>query len=145
MPLITKDGSLDRVQMRKLIYSDPAAKAQLEAIIHPLVGHAIVQQTQTVEAAGTRCVVFDIPLLVESPHWRTRLDRVLVIDCTEETQFARVMVRNGLSQHEIRGILTAQATRKQRRAAADLVVFNDHISLDNLRQQVREIGAQFGL
>ena len=143
--LITDGGALDRVQMRKLIYSDPDAKARLEAIIHPLVGQAIAQQTQEAEASGAQCIVFDIPLLVESPHWRMRLDRILVIDCTEETQVARVMARNGLAEHEIRNILIAQATRKQRRAAADLVLFNDDISVDNLRQQVREIGTQFGL
>jgi dephospho-CoA kinase len=143
--LITEDGALDRVQMRKLIYSDNTAKTQLEAIIHPLVGRAIAQQTQQAETAGTSCIVFDIPLLVESQHWRMRLDRVLVIDCTEKTQVARVMARNGLAEHEIRDILVAQASRKQRRAAADLIVFNDGISLDNLRLQVREIGAQFGL
>ena len=143
--LITDGGALDRVQMRKLIYSNPAAKARLEAIIHPLVGQAIAQQTQEAEASGAQCIVFDIPLLVESPHWRMRLDRILVIDCTEETQVARVMARNGLAEHEIRNILIAQATRKQRRAAADLVLFNDDISVDNLRQQVREIGTQFGL
>jgi dephospho-CoA kinase len=143
--LITEDGALDRVQMRKIIYSDNTAKTQLEAIIHPLVGRAIAQQAQRAETAGTSCIVFDIPLLVESQHWRMRLDRVLVIDCTEKTQVARVMARNGLAEHEIRDILVAQASRKQRRAAADLTVFNDGISLDNLRLQVREIGAQFGL
>ena len=105
--LITDGGALDRVQMRKLIYSNPAAKARLEAIIHPLVGQAIAQQTQEAEASGAQCIVFDIPLLVESPHWRMRLDRILVIDCTEETQVARVMARNGLAEHEIRNVLIA--------------------------------------
>lgn len=143
--LITDEGALDRVQMRKLIYSDPDAKARLEAIIHPLVGQDIARQTQQAEAVGAHCIVFDIPLLVESAHWRMRLDRILVIDCMEETQVARVMARNGLAEAEICSILVAQATRKQRRAAADIVLFNDNISLDNLRQQVREIGTQFGL
>lgn len=141
----TEDGALDRIQMRKLVYSDRAAKKRLEAIIHPLVGRAIAQQAYQAEAAGTRCIVFDIPLLVESRRWRTSLDRVLVIDCMEETQIARVMARNGLAEHEIRDILAAQASRQQRRAAADLTLFNDSISLDNLRLQAREIGAQFGL
>jgi len=143
--LITRDGALDRDQMRSLVYSDPTAKARLEAIVHPLVGLEIARQAQQAEEAGAPCIVFDIPLLVESGHWRTRLNRVLVIDCTEDTQIARVMGRNGLTADEVRKIVAAQATRKQRLASADLVVFNDGISLDHLAQQVREIGTQFGL
>ena len=143
--LISKEGALDRSKMRALIYSDPTAKTTLESVIHPLVGQEIVLQARRAQSSGASCIVFDIPLLVESQHWRMRLDRVLVIDCTEQTQVARVMERNGLAEQEVRNILSAQASRKQRRAAADLVLFNDNISLDNLRLQVREIGAQFGL
>lgn len=143
--LISRDGALDRDQMRSLVYSDPTAKARLEAIVHPVVGLEIAKQAQQAEEAGAPCIVFDIPLLVESGHWRTRLNRVLVIDCTEDTQIARVMGRNGLTADEVRRIVAAQATRKQRLASADLVVFNDGISLDHLAQQVREIGTQFGL
>lgn len=143
--VLTADGALDRAQMRKLIYSDSDAKTRLEAIVHPLVGQAIAQQAHHADLAGTRCIVFDIPLLVESQHWRATLDRVVVIDCTEDTQIARVKARNELTEHEVQKILAAQASRTQRRAAADLVLFNDGISLDDLRQQVREIGTQFGL
>lgn len=143
--MITCDGALDRDQMRGLVYSDPTAKARLEAIVHPLVGLEIAKQAQRAEEAGAPCIVFDIPLLVESGHWRTRLNRVLVIDCTEDTQIARVMGRNALTADEVRKIVAVQATRKQRLASADLVVFNDGISLDHLAQQVREIGTQFGL
>lgn len=143
--LLTADGALDRVQMRDLIYSNPDAKTRLEAIVHPIVGQAIALQAHRAEMTGAQCIVFDIPLLVESQHWRTKLDRVLVIDCTEETQIARVAARNGFAEHAIRKVLESQASRLRRRAAADLVVFNDGISLDNLRQQVREIGTQFGL
>jgi len=143
--MITSDGALDRDQMRGLIYSDPTAKARLEAIVHPLVGLEIAKQAQQAEVAGATCIVFDIPLLVESGHWRTRLNRILVIDCTEDTQIARVMERNGLAADEVRKVIAAQATRKQRLASADLVVFNDGITLDHLTQQVREIGTQFGL
>jgi dephospho-CoA kinase len=143
--MLTSEGALDRDQMRGLAYSDPTAKARLEAIVHPLVGLEIAKQAQQAEEAGTPCIVFDIPLLVESKHWRVRLSRVLVIDCTEDTQIARVMGRNGLTADEVRKVAAAQATRKQRLASADLVVFNDGITLDHLTQQVREIGTQFGL
>jgi dephospho-CoA kinase len=143
--LLTADGALDRVQMRELIYSNPGAKARLEDIVHPLVGRAIAERALQAETVGARCIVFDIPLLVESQHWRAKLDRIVVIDCTAETQIARVVTRNGFTEQEVRKILASQATRAQRRAAADLVLFNDDIPLDNLKQQVREIGTQFGL
>lgn len=142
---ITADGALDRSQMRNLIYSDPNAKARLEAIVHPLVGQAIARQAQQAELSGARCTVFDIPLLVESKHWRTNLDRIMVIDCTEATQVARVAVRNGLPKQEIDKILASQASRAERLACADCVLHNDGISLDCLRQNVYKIGLEFGL
>ena len=143
--MLTSEGALDRERMRSLIYSDPSAKARLESIVHPLVGQSIATQAQEAEVAGARCIVFDIPLLVESSHWRPALHRVLVIDCTEATQVARVMARSGLPSAEIQRILASQASRTQRLAAADWVVFNDGITVEVLAQQVREIGVQFGL
>lgn len=143
--MLTSEGALDREQMRSLIYSDPSAKARLESIVHPLVGHSIATQAQEATVAGARCIVFDIPLLVESGHWRPALHRVLVIDCTEATQVARVMTRSGLTSAEIQRILASQASRTQRLGAADWVVFNDGITVGVLAQQVREIGVQFGL
>ncbi len=145
LSLLTADGALDRVQMRELIYSDHGAKARLEAIVHPLVGQAITQQAIQAETSGARCIVFDIPLLVESQHWRTKLGRVLVIDCTKETQLKRVAARNSLANEDIEKILVTQASRAQRLAAADCVLFNDNISLDVLKQQVQQISTQFGL
>lgn len=138
-------GAVDREQMRQRIFSDPTAKARLEAIIHPIVGQEIALRATLAESGGAPCIVFDIPLLVESAHWRTMLHRILVIDCTQETQISRVTVRNGMGSDEIRKILAAQASRKQRLAAADLVLFNDGITIDNLEQQVRQIAPQFGL
>lgn len=143
--MLAADGALDRVKMRKLIYSDPGAKARLEGIVHPLVGQAIAMEAHNATAAGARCIVFDIPLLVEAKHWRTALSRILVIDCTEATQVTRVMLRNGMAEGEIRAIQASQASRRQRLSAADCVIFNDGISLEMLAQQVHEIGRQFGL
>ena len=143
--VLTADGALDRDHMRHIVYADPGAKARLEAIIHPLVGQAIALQAEHAQRAGARCTVFDIPLLVESQHWRTRLDRVLVVDCSEQTQLTRVTARSGLTTQEIAKIIAAQATRRQRLACADSVLFNDGISLDDLRQQVQQISTQFGL
>ncbi|MFZ3219343.1 MAG: dephospho-CoA kinase [Rhodoferax sp.] len=143
--MLTPEGALDRDQMRALVYADPSAKSRLESIVHPLVGQTIALQAQQAQTGGATCLVFDIPLLVESGRWRKMLDRILVVDCTPATQITRVAARNGLSEAEVRKILAAQASRAQRLAAADMVVFNDGITMDELAQQVQEIGPQFGL
>lgn len=143
--LLTAQGALDRDKMRQRAFTDTSARARLEAIIHPLVGLAMEHVAAQAEAAGARCLVFDIPLLVESGHWRKRLHRVLVVDCSSDTQIQRVMQRNGLSRIEVQNIMDAQASRAQRLQAADAVVFNDGIGLDELALQVQQIGRQFGL
>ncbi|MBK9443784.1 MAG: dephospho-CoA kinase [Comamonadaceae bacterium] len=143
--LITPEGALDRNRMRHLVYADPTARERLEAIIHPLVHQEIWRQAQVAESAGHRCLVFDVPLLVESAHWRSRVDQVLVVDCSPETQIARVMARSGLARAEVEAILAAQASRAQRLAAADLVILNDGITLAELACQVHQFAPGFGL
>jgi dephospho-CoA kinase len=134
--MIGADGALDRDRMRALVFADPAAKARLETVLHPLIGeHAQAQAL----AAGTRSVVFDIPLLAESAHWRARVDRVLVVDCSEETQLRRVLQRSGWSEDTVRRVIAQQAGRAQRRAIADAVIFNDGLSLEALGREVREL------
>ncbi len=81
-------------------------------------------------------IVFDVPLLVESVHWRDRVDRVLVVDCEESTQVARVLARSRLSADAVRAIIAQQATRQRRRACADAIIYNDAMSLPDLAQQV---------
>jgi dephospho-CoA kinase len=88
-------GALDRVRMRERAYAHPEARRELEQIIHPLVGEEIARQVDAALAAGTRCIVFDIPLLVETGRWRAQVDRVLVVDCEPETQVARVGLAAG--------------------------------------------------
>ena len=134
--MIRPDGALDRERMRALVFQDAQARQRLEQIIHPLVGQEIARQAEAALEDQPLCLLFDIPLLVESAHWRSRLDRVLVIDCLEETQIARVMARSALSREAVQAILATQASRAQRLAAADLVVFNDSISLDQLHSQL---------
>ena len=140
-----EDGALNRERMRQEVFSNPQAKSRLEAIIHPLVGQQIAAQAQALSDAGKTCLVFDIPLLVESAHWRTSLQRVLVVDCLPATQISRVLARSGLSSPEVEKIVAAQASRLQRLAAADVVLFNDGISLQELAARVQKIGQQFGL
>jgi dephospho-CoA kinase len=116
------DGALDRARMRALVFADPGAKASLEAILHPRIRAACDAQAA---AATGAYLLFVVPLLVESGNWRDRVDRVLVIDCAERTQLARVMARNGLSEDQVLAIMANQATRSQRLAAADDVITND--------------------
>ena len=143
--MITPDGALDREQMRQRVFSDPQAKKQLEAIIHPLVRKKIAQRAELAEQSGANCIVYDIPLLVESGHWRDKLDKILVVDCTEATQQARVMLRNGLTLDATQKIMASQASRTARLQAADCVIYNEGISLEELARQARAIGARFGL
>jgi dephospho-CoA kinase len=142
---ITPEGALDRVRMRERAYADPKARQQLEEIIHPLVGAETARQLQAAQDARAPCVVFDIPLLVESGRWRAQVDRVLVVDCSPETQVARVVARSALAPEAVRAIMGAQATRVQRLAAADIVICNDQIPLDRLRHMVVQVAQGFGL
>lgn len=143
--LITPEGALDRGHMRELVYADDKARARLEAIIHPLVQQEIWHRAHVAELAGHTCLVFDVPLLVESAHWRSRVDQVLVVDCSAETQVARVMARSALQREAVEAIMAAQASREQRLAVADHVILNDGISLAQLAAQVQKLAPGFGL
>ncbi len=144
--MVGADGAMDRQAMRQRVFSDPQARQQLEAILHPLVGQLSREQAQAAVQAGHRCLVHDVPLLVESgARWRSQVDRVLVVDCDNATQRERVVARSGLTGPEVDRIIAQQATRLQRLACADLVIFNQGLSLEALRQQVREAARHFGL
>ncbi|WP_343605520.1 dephospho-CoA kinase [Roseateles sp.] len=136
-PFVASDGALDRAAMRDLAFRDPAAKRALESILHPMIGTETARQAAL--AVPRQRVVFDVPLLVESGRWRRLVDRVLVVDCDESTQIARVMARSGLSEGAVRAILAQQATRAQRRAAADAVIHNDGLTLSQLREEVGQL------
>lgn len=143
---ITADGAMDRDRMRALAYQDPDAKRRLEAIVHPLVGQETARQAEAAQAAGKRCVVFDIPLLVESRHWRARVDQVLVVDCPREAQVQRVMARNGWQAPAVEAVIAAQAPRQLRLACADAVLFNGPaVSLAQLAAEVLQLAGRFGL
>ena len=143
---IDASGGLDRARMRELAFTRPEARAQLEAIVHPLVTlHSDLQARQAIDQ-GRTLIVYDIPLLVESGRWARRLDAVLVVDCAPETQIERVMRRSGLSREVVQGILASQASRPARRAIADAVITNDgDCSLEHLSSQVRQLAGLFGL
>ena len=150
---INADGAMNRNVMRQRVFDDPAVKKQLEAIIHPLVSQESARQAELAGQAGSAWVVFDIPLLVESRRWRQQLDKVLVVDCEETTQISRVMAReatnsdnnNGWTQDAVEKVMAQQATRAQRRAAADWVIYNDGLSLARLAGQVQKIADRITL
>lgn len=140
--MVTAEGAMDRQRMRELVFREPAAKQALEAIVHPMVDLAIQEATAN---SHSRCLVFDIPLLVESPRWRPQLDRVVVVDCNESTQVRRVQARNGLAPDMIERIISQQASRSLRLQAADAVLYNDSDDLEALKADVAKLVRRFGL
>lgn len=142
---ITAHGSLDRERMRELIFSQPQARLRLEAIVHPLVTQETRLQTEQALAQGIICLVYDVPLLVESGRWRSQLDKILVVDCDTEIQIERSHQRSGLDRSAVEKILSSQTTRILRLGAADMVICNSYLSLEDLAHEVAQISSCFGL
>ena len=138
--VLTPKGALDRTAMRQRVFADDAQRRRLEGILHPLIAQ---RREQVMASADGRSVVFDIPLLTESPAWRQRVDRIVVVDCLETTQVARVVARSGLGEDEVRRIMASQASRAQRRAVADAVLYNEGLSLQALEGEVRQLWAHW--
>lgn len=140
---IGADGGMDRAWMRALAFADPAARRALEAIVHPLVEQAT--QARVARAAPGAVLVFEVPLLVESGRWRSRVDRILVIDCDEATQAARVTQRPGWTADTARQVISQQATRAARRSAADAVIDNTRLTRVELSAKVHALWALWNL
>jgi len=136
---IASDGSLNRERMRALVFAAPEARLRLQALLHPKILAALLAQESRLKTEGKPLVVLDIPLLVESAHWRQAVDRVLVVDCSAETQIRRVMQRSGLSAEQVQGIMATQASRAQRLSAADWVVANDVDDMGRLDRAAQAI------
>ena len=132
---IALDGSMDRNQMRTLVFSQPEAKARLEAILHPLVRASIAEKITAIKDKGEPLAVLDIPLLVESSQWQGQLDGIIVVDCSEARQLSRVMARNGWTQAQTKAVMAAQASRQERLAVANWVIDNDNDDLRALQKQ----------
>ena len=115
-------GALDRAAMRQRVFTDASAKTRLEAILHPKIRQ---ESRQRCQAATSVYVLLAVPLLVETGVWRQEVRRVLVVDCDEATQIARVKARSALSAAEVRAIMATQATRSERLAVADDVILNN--------------------
>lgn len=127
---ITPNHSLDRAKMRAVVFSDQTARQRLEAILHPLI---LAEYDRAVRIASGTYLLSVVPLLVESSQWKTRFDRILVIDCAQETQIARVMQRSHLSREQVLSIIAHQTSRAERLAHADDVICNNEtITLNHL-------------
>ena len=136
---VAEDGSLDRVRMRNLAFADPAARKDLEAILHPLIRN---ESTRQIQASMAPYVVVVVPLLIESGAYLGMIGRVLVVDCEPETQVRRVMERSGMSRHEVLSIIASQASRQQRLRKADDIIHNDD-DLETLRAQVNPLHLRY--
>jgi dephospho-CoA kinase len=134
-------GALDRAWMRERAFTDDQVRVRLEAILHPLIGGRVQAAAATARAA---ILVFDVPLLVESGRWRSRVDRVLVVDCDEATQVDRVVRRSGWSPAQVSAVIRRQASRSARRAVADAVIVNEGQDLDALHREVDALAQAWG-
>ncbi|MFN5098765.1 MAG: dephospho-CoA kinase [Burkholderiaceae bacterium] len=119
---LTTEGALDRTRMRERVFTDAAARQQLEKILHPLIAQETETAAQRSEGAY---LVFVVPLLVESGRWVDRVDRVLVVDCPEAMQIERVQARNQFSVAQVEAIMATQVQRSERLAVAHDVIVND--------------------
>lgn len=136
---IGPSGEMDRRRMREHVFADPAAKKRLEGLLHPLIRK---ESAGRIARAAGPYVIHVVPLLVESPDYRKRVNRVLVVDCPEADQVARVRSRSALTEREVLAIIAAQAPREKRLAAADDVIDNSG-TLDALRDRVAVLHAGY--
>lgn len=132
--IVDTDGNLKRRALRKIIFTDDNARVDLEAILHPRIGDVTRHQADTIQGPYQIIVV---PLLVGSPLLAF-LDRILVVDCNEETQLQRLLARDAETADQARRILAAQASREERLAIADDIISSDQ-GLDSTRERVAEL------
>lgn len=142
---IMRGGAMNRDAMRQRVFADPAARLQLEAIIHPWVALESARLAEQARLSGDTLLVFDIPLLVESKRWRQQFGQVLVIDCDEALQVSRVVARSSWAPDAVEKVMAQQASRRQRLAAADIVIYNQDLTLGELALQVAQIARRLTL
>ncbi|ATL98322.1 dephospho-CoA kinase [Aeromonas sp. CA23] len=130
--VITADGQLDRRSLRERVFSDPDAKAWLNALLHPLIRQEMLRQCA---AARSPYCLLVVPLLVEN-KLTGLANRVLVIDVDEATQIERTCRRDGVSREQAQAILAAQASRAERLAAADDVLDNKNGAPETIKPRI---------
>ena len=136
--LLDADGMLDRPAMRRLVFADDARRRQLEAILHPNIRQEAQRQMQT---RGGPYQIVIVPLLVESPL-KDLVDRIVVVDCSEEIQLERLLARDSGTNSQARRMIAAQSSREERLALADDVIENDQ-DIDHTRGQVAALHARY--
>lgn len=136
---VDASGAMNRKRMRDLVFSDAEEKQRLEGLLHPLIR---AESARRIAAAAGPYAVHVVPLLVESPGHRERVARVLVVDCPEALQVARVRQRSGLPEAEVRRIIATQVQREKRLAAADDVIDNSG-PIAALQQQVQKLHEKY--
>ena len=136
--ILTPDGHLDRPALRDIVFSDPKARADLEALTHPAIGAALEARSAT---AGGPYQILVIPLLVEK-HLGSQVNRVLVVDCDEALQIRRLRARDGSTPEQAQAILNAQVSRSTRLKAADDVIAND-ADMSAVSAQVTALHARY--
>ena len=139
---IGSDGALDRAGLRAKVFGDPQSRKRLEALLHPMIWERAESAAEAL-AATSAYLVFDVPLLAENASRARRFDRVVVVDCPIPLQVSRVLQRGSLSLAQVEAIVAAQASRAERLALADDVVFNG-TSLAALEQHARRLHALYG-
>ncbi len=138
--VLAADGSLDRAAVRRKVFADPSLRRALEGLLHPLIREEA--ERELAQRRGAPYAIVVVPLLFETGGYRDIIARSLVVDCAEELQVARAMARNGLSEAEVRAVMTAQLPRPRRLAQADDVLRNES-TLDALAAAVRELHARY--
>lgn len=136
---IQPDGALNRAAMRSHVFADPAAKRTLESILHPLIR---AEAERAAALAPGSYLIFVVPLLIETGTWKHAVKRVLVVDCPEPLQVARVMQRNALTEAQVYAIMATQASRTARLEHADDVIVNDS-DVAALAPQVDRLHARY--
>jgi dephospho-CoA kinase len=137
---INADGALNRAKMRRLIFSDAPAKQRLEMTLHPLILEQAKVQLGHLQTKPY--IILVVPLLAESAAFRQLIQRILVVDCDEDTQVARVIARSQMDAAEVRSIITQQTPRAERLQLADDIIHND-VGLDSLAEQVAVLHEQY--
>lgn len=132
---VTPDGALNRAAMRQLVFNDATARTKLNALLHPAIYDAAIEQLQQNSAAPYQVLV--VPLLFESPRYSKHIDQILVIDCDEKTQIERVKQRSQLPESEIINIIKAQTSRKKQLKLASCVIENNK-SIEKLQEKILE-------
>jgi len=137
------DGSLDRAKLRRHIFIHPTERHKLEAIMHPAIYESAVKQLVDNETRlKPQYQVLVLPLLFENNRYQSIVDKVLLIDCSEELQIERAMARSQLSASEVNAMMSAQVPRSTRLAQADEIVENNG-SLAELQEKITEINKKF--